>query len=107
MGTQGKVGATGPRGRQGARGVTGETGQRGATGKTGQKGLTGLTGLRGLRGPLDHADVLEKIVAQFEDAYHQLDAHETLIRQLQHQLEATTRLSVDALRDRTAGRTVK
>ena len=75
-----KTGATGPRGAKGVRGVAG---QRGTTGKAGQRGIRGL---RGLTGTIHKAEMLDRLVAHFEDIYQQLTAQAKLIADLQQQL---------------------
>jgi hypothetical protein len=92
MGAQSKTGATGPRGPRGLGGATGTIGSRGKTGKPGQKGPKRL---RGPGGPLHKDDVLNAVVTNFDDLYHELTRLMALIATMQQQLAVMTARRAD------------
>jgi hypothetical protein len=74
--------------KTGAAGARGRRGKRGATGHRGKTGKIGLQGLRGLRGPLHSDDVLNAVVAHFDDVYQELTELLHQIAKIQHQVDA-------------------
>jgi|RhiMethySRZTD1v2_1073278.scaffolds.fasta_scaffold2746192_1 hypothetical protein len=83
-GPKGRVGKRGPKGRrgpEGPRGLTGPIGRRGSIGKPGTRGPKGVTG------PAQRDEVLDKVMAHFDDVYQQLNIQMTRMGQIQAQLD--------------------
>jgi hypothetical protein len=74
-------GPRGHRGSVGARGLTGPIGRRGKIGKPGSKGPKGVTG------PLHKDNVLDMVMAHFDDVYLQLNIQMKRMAQIQQQVD--------------------